>query len=80
MIITIKEDSMGCLHLWAGSVIPTGCKYTWTVNGKWADTFIQGDEGVRLFKDELKPDDLEMLESGYAISVDYVSGEYVTSE
>lgn len=80
MIITIKEDSMGCLHMWAGDVLPTGMKYTWKVDGKWSDTFIQSEEDVRHIKEQLKPDDLETLESGYTITVDYLPGDYISTE
>ena len=71
---------MGCLHMWEGDVFPTGMKYTWKVDGKWSDTFIQNEEDVRQVKEQLKPDDLDMLESGYSITVDYLPGEYITSE
>lgn len=78
MKITIKEDAMGCLHMWAGDVPVSGCKYTWKSEGKWADTYVQSEDDVRHIKDDLKPDDLEALESGYIITVDYLSEDYVT--
>lgn len=78
MKITIKEDAMGCLHMWAGDVLPTGGKYTWKVNGQWSDQYVQNEEDVRHIKEQLKPDDLEELESGYKITVDYLPEEYVT--
>ena len=78
MKITIKEDAMGCLHMWAGDVLPTGYKYTWKADGKWSDQYVQGEEDVRHIKEQLKPVDLELLEYGHAITVDYISEEYVT--
>lgn len=78
MKITIKEDAMGCLHMWAGDVLPTGGKYTWKVDGKWSDNYVQNEGDVCAIKEQLKPDDLEYLESGYKITVDYLPEEYVT--
>jgi hypothetical protein len=78
MKITIKEDAMGCLHMWAGDVLPTGMKYTWKVDGEWADTYVQSEDDVRHIKEQLKPVDLELLEYGHSITVDYLPEEYVT--
>jgi hypothetical protein len=35
---------MGCLHIWKGDVNPSGFKYTWKVNGEWADLFMKPKE------------------------------------
>ena len=69
---------MGCLHMWAGDVLPTGGKYTWKADGKWSDTYVQGEEDVCAIKGELKKKDRNLLERGYTITVDYLPEEYVT--
>jgi len=69
---------MGYLHMWAGDVLPTGMKYTWKADGKWSDQYVQCDDDVRSIKKQLKPVDLELLEYGHAITVDYLPEEYVT--
>lgn len=68
---------MGCLHMWAGEVLPVGQKYTWKAGGKWSDTYVQNEEDVRTIKNSLRPDDLEHLEAGYTLTVDYLPEEYV---
>ncbi len=76
MIITIKEDSMGCLHVWKGESTPVGYKYTWKANGREADLFIQNQEDVQSFLDNLTCDERDQLELGYFVTTRNVPSDY----
>jgi hypothetical protein len=71
----IKEDSMGSLHIWKGHVTPTGHKYTWKAEGKWADLYVQDSESRAYILEYLKPAKRRELEKGYAVTAE-IPSEY----
>jgi hypothetical protein len=79
MLCTIKEDSMGSLHIWKGDVTPSGYKYTWRVDGIEADLYIQEGMGAEQFKEELSKTKQAQLRKGYAITAN-VLDEYFPEE
>ena len=77
MLCTIKMDAMGSLHIWEGDVNPTGYKYTWRVNGKDADVYIQeGSEGVQSVLECLTPQEKDQLDHGWAVTTKRIPSEY----
>lgn len=75
MKVTIIEDSMGSLHIWKGNVAPTGYKYTWKVEGKWSDLYVQDSESCASIKDYLKPAKRKKLAFGNTVTAD-IPSEY----
>lgn len=70
---------MGSLHIWEGNVTPVGYKYTWRVNGKWANVYVQeGSEMIEDIKGHLSEDDRENLEQGYCVTVQLPSYYFQT--
>ena len=68
MLCTIKEDAMGSLHIWKGNVHPTGYKYTWRVDGREADLYLQEGMGAEQFKSELPRHKAKQLTLGYCVT------------
>jgi hypothetical protein len=80
MLCTIKEDSMGCLHVWEGESTPVGYKYTWHADGRESDLFIQNDYDVQSFLDNLTCDERDQIELGYFVTTRNVPSDYFTNE
>ena len=59
---------MGSLHIWKGNVDPTGYKYTWHVNGREADLYLQEGMGAEQFKSELPRHKAKQLTLGYCVT------------
>ena len=59
---------MGSLHIWKCNVTPSGYKYTWHVDGREADLYIQEGMGAEQFKEELSKYKQSQLRNGYAIT------------
>jgi hypothetical protein len=75
MKVTIIEDSMDSLHIWKGNVTPTGYMYTWKVEGKWSDLYVQDSESCASIRAELKPAKRKQLAFGNAVTAE-IPSEY----
>jgi len=66
---------MGSLHIWKGNVQPYGYKYTWHVDGREADLYLQEGMGAEQFKDELSAYKRKRLSLGYSVTA-HIYDEY----
>jgi hypothetical protein len=80
MLCTIKEDSMGCLHVWEGESTPVGYKYTWKANGREADLYIQNEGDCFHFLENLTNKERNLIHMGYHITTRNVPSDYFIKE
>lgn len=74
---TLQMDKMGGLHMWRGSVKPiqTG-KYSFAVDGKEADVYVQNQDDVHSVLGSLTGQEKGELEKGYPIVTNNITDEY----
>jgi len=74
--ITLVLDHIGCLHMFAGDVHPTGRDHP-KVNGREAVTFIQRQEDIEGIMEYLTDDEQENLSGGNPVRTTYVPDYYI---
>lgn len=75
-MVTIQLDAMGYLHVWAadGQPIKTG-KYTYEIEGKEADLYIQSSADVKDVLNDLLFHERNAVQSGQAITTPHFNIE-----
>jgi hypothetical protein len=79
-VVTLQMDAMGSLHMWKGDFKPvqTG-KYTFAVEGKEADVYMQNKSDVDQVLNDLSPEQKQELVKGYPVVTSSVPDDYFMS-
>lgn len=75
MFATIKQDYMGCLHIWPGKVHPIQRQNTciYTVKGEECPIFFQSQSDIELIEERLTKQQIKDLNNGWAVKTKRIS-------